>query len=211
MRLDFLISNPGNAQFRETDLPKRGMLEGSRSSQVRSRSVSSSLHAVGKIGNEASRSPEMASPSFSEIVANTAAPVDKQISIFTSRAARMEAAAPAIGSGSSVKEGASGRDLNEPVPSAPAQATVVLHTPFGQFDEFSIRPVVDVIAQSPWEVYFVTHAPAEWKYDAASRIQFAAIYGSEALSDVDCHGTVPRNIDPVWVTKSNSDPSAGRG
>lgn len=211
MRLDFLISNPGNAQFRETDLPRRGMLEGGRSSQVRSRSASSNLQAAGDIGNVASQAPEMASPSFAEIVAKTAAPLDKQISIFTSRAARMDAAAPAIGNGSSIKEGASGRNLDEPAPPAPAQATVVLHTPFGQFDEFSIRPVVDVIAQSPWEVYFVTHAPAEWKYDSASRVQFAAIYGSEALSDVDCHGTVPRNIDPVWVTKSNSDPSAGRG
>jgi hypothetical protein len=210
MRLDFPISNHGMERYRETELPNR-MPDDGRTLQVRSRSGGSTLQNAGEIGQETVRAPEPASQPFSEIVADTSNPAPLQISASTGRASRASTAGQAIGDGSTILESVSDGDLNNSVPDTSAAGTVVLQTPFGAFDAFSARPVLDVIAQSAWEVYFVTHAPAEWKNDAASRAQFASLYGSEALLDVDCHGTVPRNIDPVWVTRIDADTAGGRG
>jgi len=88
----------------------------------------------------------------------------------------------------------------------------LIHTPFGTFDADSIdkRICVDVSGSCPMEVYFVTHAPGEWMRNAARRIEFEEIYGAEALHTVICHGTVPNNIDSVWVTKPAAEPTSGR-
>ncbi len=103
----------------------------------------------------------------------------------------------------------------DPATPAPVPNTVekvLIHTPFGTFDPNSRvnRLVTDVIADSPMEVYFVTHAPGEWMRDAGARAEFVKIYGADALVTVDRHGTVPRNMDPVWVTKSANTDTSGR-
>jgi hypothetical protein len=88
----------------------------------------------------------------------------------------------------------------------------LIHTPFGTYDPNSRfnRLVTDVIGGSPMEVYFMTHAPGEWMRDAGARAEFVKIYGATALVTVDHHGTVPRNMDPVWVTKSENTDTSGR-
>ena len=103
----------------------------------------------------------------------------------------------------------------DPATPAPVPNTVekvLIHTPFGTYDPNSRgnRLVTDVIADSPMEVYFVTHAPGEWMRDARARAEFVKIYGAAALVTVDRHGTVPRNIDPVWVTNSANTDTSGR-
>ena len=88
----------------------------------------------------------------------------------------------------------------------------LIHTPFGTYDADSIdrRIGFEIFGSCPMEVYFVTHAPGEWMRDAQSRIEFEKIYGAEVLHIVDCHGTVPKNIDPVWVTKPAVESASGR-
>jgi len=103
----------------------------------------------------------------------------------------------------------------DPATPAPVPNTVVkdlIHTPFGTYDPNSRvnRLVTDVIADSPMAVYFMTHAPGEWMRDAGARAEFVKIYGADALVTVDRHGTVPRNMDPVWVTKPVNADTLGR-
>jgi hypothetical protein len=50
-------------------------------------------------------------------------------------------------------------------------------------------------------VYFRTHQPGEWMYNPAARAAFAELYGAKALVTLDWTGTVPDNVDPMWVTK----------
>jgi hypothetical protein len=115
--------------------------------------------------------------------------------------------------------GASSLPVNRPgeaeaaAPTVPnAIASSIIHTPLGPYDPNSRnnRLVTDVVGSSSMEVYFITHAPGEWMRDAAARSEFVKIYGADALVTVDRHGTVPKNIDPTWVTKSADAASAGR-
>jgi hypothetical protein len=103
-------------------------------------------------------------------------------------------------------------DLATPGPVPNTVDKVLIHTPFGTYDPNSRVNglVTDVIADSPMEVYFVTHAPGEWMRDPLARAEFVKIYGAAALETVDRHGTVPCNIDPVWVTKSANPSTSGR-
>jgi len=47
----------------------------------------------------------------------------------------------------------------------------------------------------------MTHQPADWMYKDNARIEFARIYGDNALVTLDWDGTVPENVDSMWVTK----------
>jgi hypothetical protein len=103
-------------------------------------------------------------------------------------------------------------DPATPAPVPNAVVKELIHTPIGTYDPNSRgnRLVTDVIADSPMEVYFMTHAPGEWMRDAGARAEFVKIYGAAALVAVDRHGTVPRNMDPVWVTQSVNADTLGR-
>ena len=89
---------------------------------------------------------------------------------------------------------------------APAQAPnavveALIHTPLGTFDANSRvnNLVVDVAADSPAEAYFITHAPAEWKDNPEAVDKFTELYGAQAAAVLEYFGTVPNNIDPVWL------------
>jgi hypothetical protein len=58
-----------------------------------------------------------------------------------------------------------------------------------------------------WVDYFKTHAPGEWWDNQRTRAQFAETYSDAALVTLDWTGTVPENIDPVFVTKCAVDAS----
>jgi hypothetical protein len=111
-----------------------------------------------------------------------------------------------------VRSAATG-EFSRAVESAGAAATQSaveeIHTPFGVFKLGAAEPrqVVDVKADSQWEAYFMTHQPAEWMYNEDSRAVFAEIYGKQALVTLDWDGTVPENVDPMWITKRAVDAS----
>jgi hypothetical protein len=58
-----------------------------------------------------------------------------------------------------------------------------------------------------WVDYFKTHAPGEWWDNQRTRAKFAETYSDAALVTLDWTGTVPENIDPVFVTKCAVDAS----
>ncbi len=94
---------------------------------------------------------------------------------------------------------------------AAVQASQEIHTPLGiiQLGPEQPRLVVDVGGRSEWEDFFLTHQPADWMRSDAARQEFAKIYGNQALVTLDYDGTVPRNVDPTWVTTRPVD-SSGR-
>jgi hypothetical protein len=57
-----------------------------------------------------------------------------------------------------------------------------------------------VAADSPEKAYFVTHSPAEWRDDPKAVQKFTGLYGAKAAAVLEYFGTVPENIDPVWLS-----------
>jgi len=47
--------------------------------------------------------------------------------------------------------------------------------------------------------FFYTHYPSEWYMNPSERAYFQAIYGEQALADLDATHQVPENIDPNFV------------
>jgi hypothetical protein len=79
----------------------------------------------------------------------------------------------------------------------------IVSTPIGVFDLSTKGPnkYIHLAAMSEMRAYFMTHQPADWMNSDKTRAEFAKIYGEKALVTLDWDGTVPENIDPVWVTK----------
>ncbi|MFH1575221.1 MAG: hypothetical protein ABIG68_14660 [Acidobacteriota bacterium] len=90
-----------------------------------------------------------------------------------------------------------------------AGAAQEIRTPFGVMKLGAEQPrlVKDVLADSEMHAYFLTHQPGDWMYQEAAREEFAKIYGRQALVTLDWDGTVPENVDSVWVTKRPLDPT----
>jgi hypothetical protein len=88
-----------------------------------------------------------------------------------------------------------------PIPVPDPVATALIHTPMGTYDPNSRvhNLVTDVAADSPEEAYFITHAPAEWMHNPESVKRFTELYGAQAAAVLEYFGTVPNNIDPVWL------------
>jgi len=109
-------------------------------------------------------------------------------------AGRNSAAAPAPGARSTA-------DAAAPAPVPNPVTTGLIHTPVGTFDPNSRvnNLVTDVAADSPAEAYFITHAPAEWMHDPEAVNRFTELYGAQAAAVLEHFGTVPKNIDPVWL------------
>jgi hypothetical protein len=97
--------------------------------------------------------------------------------------------------------------------STPALEKKVIHTPFGDYDINAMdtrMPGIDAFGSTPMETYFMTHQPGEWKGIQNFRDEFEKLYGAAALVTLDRHGTIPKNVDPNWVTKTSVDSAAGR-
>jgi len=207
MRLDFTSSNLRMLRLNYDDLgtmrPSRGQARISARTATRS-----SAAEVAKAGLDA-ESRKAAATSFATAVAAAGSSIS----------GRNRIAGPAAG-----REGTIGASTGRTadalsVPPSTDKVTAglekaapkVFHTPFGTYDEMSIneRLVVDVVGRSSEEIYFMTHAPGEWKNNPAARLEFAKLYGQEALVTVDRHGTVPKNTDPVWITKPFIDTATG--
>ena len=169
------------------------------------------------IGINSAREP---SPATSRVAATEAAPArgsgapGGREDLLTSGFASVQAAAQArvMAANPSVSDAASRALTSSSSSTAEPDEPVLIHTPFGTYaaDSVDKRIGFEFVGGCPMEVYFVTHAPGEWMRDAQSRIEFEKIYGAEALHIVDCHGTVPQNIDPVFVTKPAAESTNGR-
>jgi hypothetical protein len=154
-----------------------------------------------------------ASPSFAEVVAEKTDPpvANPQRSVaasgsgegFISQAIEKTPSVPSPNPGA-VKPGASKTEESA--------EKGLIHTPFGTFDAVSInaRLAKAVEGSSPMEIYFMVQAPGTWVKDPRARAEFAKLYGPEALITLDLHGTVPKNEDPVWVTKPYVNTATGR-
>ena len=79
----------------------------------------------------------------------------------------------------------------------------IVSTPIGVFDLSTKGPnqYTCLTGISEMRAYFMTHQPAEWMENDRARTEFAKIYGEEALVTLDWDGTVPENVDSIWVTK----------
>ena len=83
-------------------------------------------------------------------------------------------------------------------------------TPFGTYDITIPDETSPTQATDPpdaWRDYFCTHQPHEWCNDSTARQHFAQIYGDKALVTLDYTGTVPENVESVWVTHVPLDAS----
>lgn len=106
-------------------------------------------------------------------------------------------------------------------PRAPASTpgTVVqskaeeVYSPFGKIQLGSSGPsfvtgdplMIDVKADSELEAFFMTSQPADWMYRTEAREDFEQLYGKAALVTLDLDGTVPENVNPMWVTRRAVD------
>ena len=217
MRLDSTNSNLGMSRLIHDDLRMVWLSRVGTRLRPHSNGIASSTESGAKRSGLASQSAAGASMPFATLVAGADSEIPN----------RQRTAAPPIGREGLIDQPVGRTATSDTVPAtpnvqsggtgtttAPAQdaAPKIFHTPFGEYDEISInnRLVVDVVGNSPMEIFFMTHAPGEWVRNPGDRLEFEKIYGPEALVTVDRHGTVPRNTDPVWVTNPASGATTGR-
>jgi hypothetical protein len=91
-----------------------------------------------------------------------------------------------------------------------SQGKTHIVTPFGAYDiaiPNETLPTQSTDTPDQWKDYFCTHQPLEWSNNPVAREHFAAIYGDKALVTLDYTGTVPENVESVWVTHVPVDAS----